>query len=138
MKDKETRDNIRMVEDLFAAFGRGDEQGLLTLAAEDIEWITPGEDWPLAGTRRGHPGLLDLIQKSTEKLETSFPEAPEFVGQGNRVLVIGFSTGRVKATNKKFEDHFVIAITVQNGKVTNVREYVDTQAMARASEKPQV
>lgn len=53
MKDKETRDNIRMVEDLFAAFGRGDEQGLLTLAAEDIEWITPGEDWPLAGTGAG-------------------------------------------------------------------------------------
>jgi uncharacterized protein len=33
-----------------------------------------------------------------------------------------------------FEDHFVFAITVRNGKVTKIREYVDTQALARASE----
>jgi ketosteroid isomerase-like protein len=66
--------------------------------------------------------------------KTSFPEPPEFVAQGDRVLVVGFSKGRVKATNRTFEDHFVIAITVRNGKVTNVREYVDTQALARASE----
>jgi hypothetical protein len=31
--------------------GRGDKQALLALSAEDIEWIIPGEDWPLAGTR---------------------------------------------------------------------------------------
>jgi ketosteroid isomerase-like protein len=37
------------VKDFFAAMG-GDRQGLLALAAEDIEWIIPGEDWPLAGT----------------------------------------------------------------------------------------
>jgi uncharacterized protein len=136
MKDEVTQENLRIVKDLFAAFGRGDKQGMLALSAEDIEWITPGEDWPLAGTRHGHAGLLDLVQKSTEKLETSFPEPPEFVAQGDRVLVIGSSTGKVKATNKKFEDHFVIAISARNGKVTNVREYVDTQAMARASEMP--
>jgi hypothetical protein len=33
-----------------------------------------------------------------------------------------------------FEDHFVFAITVRNGKLTNIREYIDTQALARASE----
>jgi ketosteroid isomerase-like protein len=47
---------------------------------------------------------------------------------------IGFATGRIKATNRTFEDHFVFAITVRNGKLTNIREYVDTQALARASE----
>jgi uncharacterized protein len=129
-----TQENVQIVKDVFAAFGRGDKQGLLALSAEDIEWITPGESWPLAGTHRGHAGLADLLQKASEMGETSFPEPPEFVAQGDRVLVVGFSTGRVKATNRTFEDHFVIAITVRNGKVTNVREYVDTQAMARASE----
>ena len=69
-------------------------------------------------------------------LETSFPEPPEFVAQENRVMIIGFSKGKVKATNNKFEDYFIIAVTVENGKVTNVREYVDTQALARASEMP--
>jgi len=41
------------VKDLFAALGGVDKQALLALAAEDIEWITPGEDSPLAGSAAG-------------------------------------------------------------------------------------
>ena len=126
--------NVQIVKDFLAALGRRDKQGLLALSAEDIEWIIPGEDWPLAGTHRGHAGLENLLEKANETVETSYPEPPEFIAQGDRVLVIGFATGRIKATNKSFEDHWVFVITVQNGKLTKVREYVDTQALARASE----
>jgi uncharacterized protein len=129
-----TQENVQVVKDFFAALGRRDKQGLLTLSAEDIEWIVPGEDWPLAGTHRGHAGMENILQKANETVETSYPEPPEFVAQGDRVLLVGVATGRIKATNKTFEDHFVFAITVRNGKLTNVREYIDTQALARASE----
>ena len=129
-----TEKNVQVVQDFFAAIGSGDKQRLLSLVAEDIEWIIPGEDWPLAGTHRGHAGLNNLVQKANETVETSYPEPPEFIAQGDRVLVVGFATGRIKATNRTFEDHWVFDITVQNGKLTNVREYVDTQALARASE----
>jgi uncharacterized protein len=126
--------NVQTVKDFLAALGRRDKQGLLALSAEDIEWIVPGEDWPLAGTHRGHAGLENLLQKANETVETSYPKPPEFIAQGNWVLVIGFATGKVKATNRTFEDHWVFAITVRSGKVANIREYVDTQAVARASE----
>jgi ketosteroid isomerase-like protein len=126
--------NVQIVKDFFAAMGSGDKQALLALTAEDIEWIIPGEDWALAGTHRGHAGLADLLQKASATVETSFPEPPEFVAQGDRVLVVGFAKGRIKATNRTWEDHWVFAITVRNGKLTNIREYVDTQALARASE----
>jgi uncharacterized protein len=125
--------NVQIVKDFWAALGRGDQQGLLALSAEDIEWVIPGEDWPLGGTHRGHAGLADLLQKASDTLETSYPRPPEFVAQGDRVLVIGFATGRVIATNKTFEDDWVFAITVRNGKLTHIREYIDTQALARAS-----
>ena len=130
-----TQENVQTVKDFFAAMG-GDKQGLLALSAEDIEWIIPGEDWPLAGTHRGHAGLESLLQKANESVETSYPEPPEFISQGDRVLVVGVATGKIKATNKTFEDHFVFVTTVRNGKLTNVREYIDTQALARASEMP--
>lgn len=128
--------NIQTVKSFFAAMGGSDRQDLLALCAEDIVWVIPGEDWPLAGTHRGHSGLTDLLQQASEKLETSFPEPPEFVAQGNRVHVVGFARGKIKATNRTFEDHFVFAITVRDGKVASIREYVDTQALARASEMP--
>src|SRR5512140_980533 len=129
-----TQENVQTVKDFFAAMGGGDKQRLLALAAEDIEWIIPGEDWPLAGTRRGHAGLADVLQKASEEVETSFPEPPEFVAQGDRVLVIGVATGKIKATNKPFKDAWVFDITVRDGKVTNIQEYIDTQALARASQ----
>jgi uncharacterized protein len=129
-----TQDSVQIVKNFFAAMGSGDKQGLLALAAENIEWIIPGEDWPLAGTHRGHAELADVLQKASEEVETTYPKPPEFVAQGDRVLVVGVATGKIKATNKTFEDHWVFAITVRNGKVTKIREYIDTQALARASQ----
>jgi len=129
-----TQENVQVVKDFFAAMGRGGKQGLLALSAEDIEWIIPGEDWPLAGTHRGHAGLAAVLQKASETVETSFPEPPEFVAQGDRVLVVGVATGKIKATNRTFKDDWVFSITVRNGKVAKIREYIDTQALARASE----
>ena len=126
--------NVQIVKDFFAAMGSRDKQGLLALVAEDIEWIVPGEDWPLAGTHRGHKGLENLLQKANETVETSYPKPPEFVAQGDRVLVVGVATGKIKATNRAFKDDWVFAITVRNGKVTKIREYIDTQALARSSE----
>ena len=129
-----TQENVQIVKDFLAAMGSYNQQDLLALVAEDIEWIIPGEDWPLAGTHRGHAGLADVLQKASEKIEMTYPEPPEFVAQRDRVLVVGVATGKIKATNKPFKDDWVFDITVRNGKVTKIREYIDTQALARASQ----
>ena len=128
-------ENIQIVKDFFAAISSHNKQDLLALVAKDIEWIVPGEDWPLAGTHRGHAGLADVLQKASEEIEMTYPEPPEFVAQGDRVMVAGVATGKIKATNRAFKDDWVFAITVQNGKVTKIREYIDTQALARASQR---
>ncbi len=136
MQDQLTQANVQLVKDFFAAMGRGDKQELLALSAESIEWIVPGEDWPLAGTHRGHAGLAALLQKASEEVEMTYPAPPEFIAQGDRVLVVGTATGKIIATNKPFKDDWVFAITVRNGKLTTIQEYIDTQALARASEMP--
>jgi ketosteroid isomerase-like protein len=125
--------NIQTVKHFFAAIGRGDKKALLALVAEDIEWIIPGKDWPLAGTHHGHAGLVDLLETASKTMETS-TEPREFIAQGDRVLVVGFAKGKVKPTNKTFVDDWIFAITVRDGKLTNIREYVDTQALARAAQ----
>jgi ketosteroid isomerase-like protein len=129
-----TEKDVQTVKDFFAAIGRGDREGLLALVAEDIEWIIPGKDWPLAGTRHGHAGLADLVKTQSETMETSLMEPREFVAQGDRVLVVGFARGKIKATNKTWEDDWIFAITVRDGRLTSIREYIDTQALARASQ----
>jgi len=126
--------NVQVVKDFFAAIGSGDKQRVLALVGEDIEWIVPGEGWPLAGTHRGHRGIEDVLQKASDEVETAYPKPPEYLAQGDRVLVVGVATGKIKATNKTFKDEWVFDISVRDGKLTRIQEYIDTQALARASE----
>ena len=126
---------FQIAKDFFAAIGSYNKQGLLALVAADIEWIIPGEGWPLAGTHRGHAELATVLQRASEEIETTYSTPPEFVAQGDRVLVVGVATGKIKATNKPFEDDWVFDITVRNGKLTKIQEYIDTQALARASQR---
>jgi hypothetical protein len=128
------QENVQIVKDAYAAFGRGDIQGLLALLAEDIEWISPGGAVPPAGTYRGPAAVAGFFQKLSEVVEFSSFELREFVAEGHRVLVVGFDSWRAKATNRRFEGHWVMAFTVRNGKVTNVREYVDTLWVVRTLE----
>jgi uncharacterized protein len=129
------KENVQIVKDFFAAMDAYNKQDLLALAAADIEWIIPGEGWPLAGTHRGHAELAAVLQKASEEIETTYPSPPEFVAQGDRVLVVGVAAGKIKSTNKPFKDDWVFDITVRNGKLTKIREYIDTQALARASQR---
>ena len=85
--------NVQIVKNFFAALGRRDKQGLLALSAEDIEWIIPGEDWPLAGMHRGHAELENLLQKANETVETSLPEPPEFRTSNFRMHPAAFGRG---------------------------------------------
>jgi ketosteroid isomerase-like protein len=61
-------ENVQVVKNFFAAIGSGDKQALLALVDEGIEWIIPGEDWPLAGTHRGHAGVAAVLRKAGEEI----------------------------------------------------------------------
>src|SRR5580693_2754926 len=79
-------------------------------------------------------GIGGDASEASEEVAMTYPKPPEFVAQGDRVLAIGVAVGKIKATDKPFEDHWVFDIVLQNGKLKSVREYIDTQALARASE----
>lgn len=126
-------ENVQVVKNFFAAIESGDEQALLALIDEGMEWIIPGEDWPLVGTHRGRAGVAAVLRKAAEEIETTYPKAPDFVAQGSRVMVVGVASGKIKATAKTFKDDWVFDITLRDGKLTRIREYIDTQALANAS-----
>jgi ketosteroid isomerase-like protein len=60
-------ENVQVVKNFFAAIASGDKQALLALVDESIEWIIPGEDWPLAGKHRGHEGVAAGLRTAAEE-----------------------------------------------------------------------
>jgi ketosteroid isomerase-like protein len=59
-------------------------------------------------------------------------EPCEFVAEADRVLVIGWSRGQVKNTGRAFDNRWVMAFTVRDGRIGKFEEYADTQALAVA------
>lgn len=129
-----TQENVQVVKNGFAAFGRGDIPGLLKLLADDVEWQSPGAGLPLAGIYRGHDGVANFFQKLTQEAEVLDFQPREFVAEGDRVLVVGWERMKVKATNRTIELDWIMSFTVRNGKVAVFREFTDTKALADAYE----
>ena len=62
-----SQQNIELAKAGYAAFGRGDIRGLLSLLDAGIEWKTPGAaDLPTAGNRRGHAEVGEFFRVLNE------------------------------------------------------------------------
>jgi uncharacterized protein len=119
-------DNQAVVKRGYEAFGRGDIEALLALLDENVEWVTPGpSDLPTAGRRRGHQQVAEFFRVVNSVFEVQRFEPEVFVSEGDRVVVLGSETSRVKQTGKVLDMRWAHAFTVRNGKVAAFEEYLD-------------
>ena len=128
-----SRDNVTIVRDLYAAFSRGDVAALLGAMSPDVEWGEPDNPFnPSAGTRRGHAGVLEWLRLGKDAEEILALEPQTFIAQGDRVVVVGHTSCRVRRTAKIYNTDFVHVVTIAHGKVERFREFFDTFAAAEA------
>ena len=121
--------NLDIVRRGYEAFGRGDLDALLSLFDENIEWTTPGpSSLPTSGTRRGHGQVAAFFQSLNEVFEIQRFEPQHFVAQGDRVVVLGTDTSRIRATGATIDGHWAHSFLLRDGKVAVFHEYMDTAA----------
>lgn len=128
-------ENLQIVRDTYAAFGRGDIPALLEHVDEYVEWeavIGAAPHVPTAGKRVGKNMVKEFFQILGETVEFDVFEAEEFVAQDNLVVVLGRYSGRAKGTGRAFAERWAMAMTVQHGKIVRFREYVSTSAIDAA------
>ena len=127
--------NTKVVQDAYAAFGRGDIQALLGYMTDDIHWrpvIGTAAYVPFAGECSGKPAVAEFFRQvaATEEFEQFEPR--EFVAQGNTVVAIGHYRARTKSTGKTFDSDFVMVFTMRDGKVAAFREFADSAGINAA------
>jgi ketosteroid isomerase-like protein len=123
--------NVRLVQEAYAAFNRGDIQAVLNSLSDNVEWIAPGVE-PVAGTYRGKDGVAQFFQKVKETVEFSAFEPREYVAQGDRVVALGNYKATAHATGKPYQCDWVMSFTLRDGKVTKFQEFTDTAVIAAA------
>lgn len=127
------QENVQIVQGMYAAFGEGNIQAILSPLTNDVEWVDGGAPLlPFTGTYHGPQGAGEFFKKLLEHQEFLGFEPKEFVAQGDTVVALGYIKARSKATGKTWESDWAMTFHLQNGKVKKFRAFYDTAAAAEA------
>jgi len=127
-------DNTKVVQEAYAAFGRGDVQSILDRLDDGIVWqgvYGAASNVPMAGERRGKPAVAEFFKLVATHVNFSRFEPKEFVATGDKVVTLGHYTAKTSA-NKEFDSDFAMVFTMRNGKVTKFQEFLNTAALNAA------
>lgn len=129
--DEET--NTQLVQQAYHRIRTGDISSFLHLLAEEVLWIIPEmTNVPFSGMWQGRKQVEQFFRKVAEAQDIVAFEPEEFIAQRDKVIVLGHFTMQVKATGKTSRSPWVHAWTVEENKISSLREYVDTLAVSRA------
>jgi uncharacterized protein len=125
--------NTQTVQEMFAAFSRGDVPAILNMVTEDVHWcLCAAGDVPYYGRWRGRDGVGQFFAAFGGSVDVEEFEPQKFVAQGDAVVVLGRERIRVKATGRAVEQEWAIAFALRDGKIADLRVYEDSGAVAKA------
>lgn len=126
--------NTKVVQDAYAAFGRGDVQGILDRLDDGIVWkgvYGAGKHVPTSGERRGKAQVGEFFKQVAENVNFSRFEPKEFIATGDKVVALGHYTAKTPI-GRTFDSDFAMVFTVRNGKVVEFQEFMDSAAVNAA------
>lgn len=112
---------------LFELFSAGDAAGVLDLMTDDATWWLPGKpgQLPVVGTRT-KPQIARLFQNMGAALEGPLKmTVKSAIAEGDKVAMEVESLGQLK-NGRTYNQEYHFLITVRDGKISAVREYLDT------------
>ena len=126
--------NTQTVQQGYAFFNSGDIPNLLKLYSEDIEIIIPGpaDIIPFAGVYRGQEQVVSFFGKLHEAMDFERFEPLDYIAQGDKVVVVGYNKGHVRATGQPTEEEWAHVFQMRDGKVARFQVFSDTAVTASA------
>jgi hypothetical protein len=128
-------DNIALVKDIYAGFGRGDVGFILSSLASDVRWTLEGPAiLPYAGKRVGPSEVAGFFEALATTQTQQKLTIDEFIAAGDEVITVGRYAARVNATGKYMDTALAHVWTIKSGKITRFLDFADTAGMAAAYE----
>lgn len=123
----------RAVEQMYAAFNRGDTEAVLNAWTDDVTWIDLEGD-PAAGTHHGPNEVLENVFGTIPDTLDRFEAVPDrFIDNGDTVVVEG-NFMIITESGRNYEIPFAHVCELQDGKLHQFTTYTDTVVMRQAFE----
>lgn len=128
-----TNDPVSVTRELFVRFGQGDVDGIVELLDQDvfIQFYGPAVI-PYAGQYRGREEARRFFETVLASVDIHQFDPEQFLCDGDMVTVTGQLHLTARATGRDIRSDFAHVITVENGKWTRFRDFMDTAQAAAA------
>jgi uncharacterized protein len=120
-------ENKKIVLDAYASLSRGEPEGFYGVLSDDVEWTFFGSH-RYAGTFKGRSEIeTGLFGSLGELLEGPIKvHVKHVIAEGDKVVIV--AKGEAKALNgKDYNNDYCIVVTVQDGKITEMQENLDSE-----------
>ncbi len=130
-------ENVKTIQEVYGAFGRGDVQAVLDRVTDDVDWATETSSTvaPWYGVRHGKEGVASFFEAfgSTMEVEEFNPYA--FAANDNEVHTVVHCRATSQATGKAIDHDLHHFFRFDNGKIAFYRGTEDT-AQTEAALRP--
>ena len=132
-----SKENVELVQAIYAAFGAGDVPGVVARMSPEIVW-NEAENFPYAD-RNPYLGPEAILTGVFARLGTDwdgFAAVPdEYLDAGDTVVVLGRYHGTYQATGETLDAQLVHVWRLEDGKAVAFQQYTDTLQAARVTER---
>jgi ketosteroid isomerase-like protein len=129
-----SKENLNLVQEAYAAFGRGDIPAILNVMAPDVTMGIVGreEDAPFLGIRNGKHGAAAFFEQLLEAHEIHSFEPLRFLAAEDMVFIWGRYHWTMRKSGVSKQTEWLHAITLRDGKMVTWRGHNDTAMLAEA------
>ena len=123
--------NVAKLQEMYAAFGRGDIATLLDNVTDDVTWgvETVATEVPWYSIRNGRAGVGEFFDLLAREVEFTSFEPKTFAASGDEVLVTVDYDFRFRKNGKGMPVGVMHRFRIRDGKVSSFRAYEDTAAI---------
>lgn len=112
------------IRGLYDAFGRGDIPAIIGTLDEEIDWVSPG-NLPHGGHFSGREDVGRFFESIGEHWETLAVDVEQLLSDGDRVVALVSTRGRLRGSGQETGYTAAHAWTVHDGRPMRFAETVD-------------
>ena len=133
-----SQENVEIVRNAFAAFDRGDIEGVLRVCDEDIVITQPPELPGISSEQHGHRGVLEAFAIWPEQWDDYRIEILRMAAApGGKVFVTTRTRGRGKQSGVEVDMEFSFVFTIRDAKISEWRLFVEEEQALEAAGLPE-
>lgn len=132
-----SQENVNLVRGLYESLARGDVPAVLGSFAPEIEFRL-AENSLYAGAEPfvGPDAVLqNVLMRLGVDWEDFSIRIDELIDAGEKVVMLGYYTGRYKSTGKPVLAQVAHIWTVRDGKASRMQQYTDTKQFAEVARR---